>query len=182
MPVKTMLTMYDATILQEQNCNNKKQTNQCNNTMQQLSYGSSYLSLDVLVDCENAGNKKSSDLRLSSTRFRLEHLIARWDRVLKVLGQTYLHCQARFPLLVICHIMPRLKMSYMVIWLKHLYSHIYAKAETFQDEIEYWKSRAARLTLLTEQMMGNECKMTVVTLRWCQCLMIRLWCWRLWSW
>ena len=38
--------------------------------------------------------------------------------------------------------------------------------QKLQDEIEYWKSRAARLTLLTEQMMGNECKMTVVTLRY----------------
>ena len=34
-----------------------------------------------------------------------------------------------------------------------------------QDEIEYWKSRAARLTLLTEQITGQECRMTVVTLR-----------------
>ena len=62
-------------------------------------------------------------------------------------------------------------------WVMHLIRLVvlqwhcsYASTEqTFQDEIEYWKSRAARLTLLTEQMMGNECKMTVVTLRWWRC-------------
>ena len=34
-----------------------------------------------------------------------------------------------------------------------------------QDELEYWKSRAAKLTLLVEQISSNECRMTLATLR-----------------
>ena len=34
-----------------------------------------------------------------------------------------------------------------------------------QDELEYWKSRAARLTLLVEQINTLPCKMTLLTLR-----------------
>ena len=30
-----------------------------------------------------------------------------------------------------------------------------------QDELEYWKSRAAKLTLLVEQISSHECKMTL---------------------
>ena len=34
-----------------------------------------------------------------------------------------------------------------------------------QDEIEYWKGKAAHLTLLVDQMMARPTKMTLVTLR-----------------
>ena len=34
-----------------------------------------------------------------------------------------------------------------------------------QDEIEYWKGKAAHLTLLVDQMMAMPTKMTLVTLR-----------------
>ena len=43
-----------------------------------------------------------------------------------------------------------------------------------QDEIEYWKSRAARLTLLVEQMMGMPCKLTLVTLRAAKCKLLKV--------
>ena len=35
-----------------------------------------------------------------------------------------------------------------------------------QDEIEYWKGKAAHLTLLVDQMMARPTKMTLVTLRY----------------
>ena len=44
-----------------------------------------------------------------------------------------------------------------------------------QDEIEYWKSRAARLTLLVEQISSQQCKMTTVTLRAAQCKLLKAW-------
>ena len=34
-----------------------------------------------------------------------------------------------------------------------------------QDEIEYWKGKAAHLTLLVDQMIARPTKMTLVTLR-----------------
>ena len=43
-----------------------------------------------------------------------------------------------------------------------------------QDEIEYWKSKAARLTLLVEQMMGMPCKLTLVTLRAAKCKLLKV--------
>ena len=35
-----------------------------------------------------------------------------------------------------------------------------------QDEIEYWKAKAAHLTLLVDQMMAPPTKLTLVTLRY----------------
>jgi hypothetical protein len=43
-----------------------------------------------------------------------------------------------------------------------------------QDELEYWKSRAARLTLLVEQINTLPCKMTVVTLKTAQCKLVKV--------
>ena len=43
-----------------------------------------------------------------------------------------------------------------------------------QDEIEYWKSRAARLTLLVEQISSQQCKMTTVTLRAAQSKLLKV--------
>ena len=44
-----------------------------------------------------------------------------------------------------------------------------------QDEIEYWKARAARLTLLVEQLSTKPCKMTVVTLKAAKCKLLKAW-------
>ena len=44
-----------------------------------------------------------------------------------------------------------------------------------QDELEYWKARAARLTLLVEQISTKPCKMTIVTLRAAKCKLLKVW-------
>ena len=43
-----------------------------------------------------------------------------------------------------------------------------------QDELEYWKTRAARLSLLVDQISSQPCKMTVVTLKAAQCKLIKV--------
>ena len=43
-------------------------------------------------------------------------------------------------------------------------------------EIEYWKSRAAKLTLLVEQINSHPCKMTLVTLRAANCKLLKVSC------
>ena len=45
-------------------------------------------------------------------------------------------------------------------------------------EIEYWKNRAAKLTLLVEQINSHPCKMTLVTLRAANCKLLKVanWC------
>ena len=43
-----------------------------------------------------------------------------------------------------------------------------------QVEVEYWKSRAAKLTLLTEQITSLPCKMTLVTLRAGNCKLLKV--------
>lgn len=43
-----------------------------------------------------------------------------------------------------------------------------------QDELEYWKSRAARLSLLVDQISSNSCKMVLVTLKAAQCKMLKV--------
>ena len=41
-------------------------------------------------------------------------------------------------------------------------------------EIEYWKNRAAKLTLLVEQINSHPCKMTLVTLRAANCKLLKV--------
>ena len=43
-----------------------------------------------------------------------------------------------------------------------------------QDELEYWKSRAAKLTLLVDQLSSHECRMTLATLRAAQSRLLRV--------
>ena len=43
-----------------------------------------------------------------------------------------------------------------------------------QDELEYWKSRAAKLTLLVNQISSPECRMTLATLRAAQSRLLRV--------
>ena len=43
--------------------------------------------------------------------------------------------------------------------------NLYCAVQGPQDEIEYWKGKAAHLTLLVDQMMAMPTKMTLVTLR-----------------
>ena len=43
-----------------------------------------------------------------------------------------------------------------------------------QDELEYWKSRAAKLTLLVDQISSPECRMTLATLRAAQSRLLRV--------
>ena len=43
-----------------------------------------------------------------------------------------------------------------------------------QVEIEYWKARAAKLTLLVEQITSPPCKMTLVTLRAANCKLLKV--------
>ena len=40
--------------------------------------------------------------------------------------------------------------------------------------MEYWKSRAARLTLLVEQINTHSCKMTLVTLKAAQSKLLKV--------
>ena len=41
-------------------------------------------------------------------------------------------------------------------------------------EVEYWKTRAAKLTLLVEQITSLPCKMTMVTLRAAKCRLLKV--------
>ena len=43
-----------------------------------------------------------------------------------------------------------------------------------QDELEYWKCRAAKLTLLVDQMKSKECRMTLATLRAAQSRLLKV--------
>ena len=43
-----------------------------------------------------------------------------------------------------------------------------------QDELEYWKCRAAKLTLLVDQMKSQECRMTLATLRAAQSRLLKV--------
>ena len=43
-----------------------------------------------------------------------------------------------------------------------------------QVEVEYWKTRAAKLTLLVEQITSMPCKMTLVTLRAGNCKLLKV--------
>ena len=43
-----------------------------------------------------------------------------------------------------------------------------------QVEIEYWKARAAKLTLLVEQMFSLPCKMTLITLKAANCKLLKV--------
>ena len=44
-----------------------------------------------------------------------------------------------------------------------------------QDEIEYWKAKAAHLTLLVDQMLCHPTKITLVTLRAAKCKLLKAW-------
>ena len=44
-----------------------------------------------------------------------------------------------------------------------------------QDEIEYWKAKAAHLTLVVDQMLCMPTKMTLVTLRAGKCKLLKAW-------
>ena len=43
-----------------------------------------------------------------------------------------------------------------------------------QVEVEYWKTRAAKFTLLVEQITSMPCKMTLVTLRAGNCKLLKV--------
>ena len=47
-------------------------------------------------------------------------------------------------------------------------------ANVLQDEIEYWKAKAARLSLLVDQMLCNPTKITLVTLRAANCRLLKV--------
>ena len=49
-----------------------------------------------------------------------------------------------------------------------------SKSHPLQVEIEYWKNRAAKLTLLVEQINSQPCKMTLVTLRAANCKLLKV--------
>ena len=42
-------------------------------------------------------------------------------------------------------------------------------------EVEYWKSRAAKMTLLVEQINSHPCKMTLVTIKAANCKLLKIW-------
>ena len=72
--------------------------------------------------------------------------------------------------------------DYVREWMKNIYEVLLEseqlRLETDnagpQDELEYWKSRAARLSLLVDQISSMPCKMTVVTLKVAQCRLIKV--------
>ena len=43
-----------------------------------------------------------------------------------------------------------------------------------QEELEYWKSRAARLSLLVDQVSSHPCKLTLATLKCAQCKLVKV--------
>ena len=44
-----------------------------------------------------------------------------------------------------------------------------------QEELEYWKSRAARLSLLVDQVSSDPCRITVATLKAGKCKLVKVW-------
>ena len=44
-----------------------------------------------------------------------------------------------------------------------------------QEELEYWKSRAARLSLLVDQVSSDPCRITVATLKAAKCKLVKVW-------
>ena len=59
-------------------------------------------------------------------------------------------------------------------FLLHGFTDVLPKSHSLQVEIEYWKNRAAKLTLLVEQINSQPCKMTLVTLRAANCKLLKV--------
>ena len=59
-------------------------------------------------------------------------------------------------------------------FLLHGFTDVLPKSHYLQVEIEYWKNRAAKLTLLVEQINSQPCKMTLVTLRAANCKLLKV--------
>ena len=59
-------------------------------------------------------------------------------------------------------------------FLLHGFTDVLPKSHSIQVEIEYWKNRAAKLTLLVEQINSQPCKMTLVTLRAANCKLLKV--------
>ena len=72
--------------------------------------------------------------------------------------------------------------EYVRDWMKNIYEVLMEseqlRLETDnagpQEELEYWKSRAARLSLLVDQLSSHPCKLTVATLKCAQCKLIKV--------
>ena len=72
--------------------------------------------------------------------------------------------------------------EYVREWMKNIYEVLLEseqlRLETDnagpQEELEYWKSRAARLSLLVDQVSCDPCKLTVATLRVAQCKLVKV--------
>ena len=72
--------------------------------------------------------------------------------------------------------------EYVREWMKNIYEVLLEseqlRLETDnagpQEELEYWKSRAARLSLLVDQVSSDPCKLTVTTLRVAQCKLVKV--------
>ena len=72
--------------------------------------------------------------------------------------------------------------EYVRDWMKNIYEVLMEseqlRLETDnagpQEELEYWKSRAARLSLLVDQLNSHPCKLTVATLKCAQCKLIKV--------
>lgn len=50
-----------------------------------------------------------------------------------------------------------------------------------KDELEYWKARGAKLTLLVDQINTTPARMTLVTLRAAQSKILKVDCNKLWQ-
>ena len=72
--------------------------------------------------------------------------------------------------------------EYVRDWMKNIYEVLMEseqlRLETDnagpQEELEYWKSRAAKLSLLVDQLSSHPCKLTVATLKCAQCKLIKV--------
>ena len=72
--------------------------------------------------------------------------------------------------------------EYVRDWMKNIYEVLLEseqlRLETDnagpQEELEYWKSRAARLSLLVDQVSSDPCRLTVATLRVSQCKLVKV--------
>ena len=72
--------------------------------------------------------------------------------------------------------------EYVREWMKNIYEvlleseHLRLETDNAgpQEELEYWKSRAARLSLLVDQISSMPCTMTVMTLKVAQCKLVKV--------
>ena len=73
--------------------------------------------------------------------------------------------------------------EYFREWMKNIYEVLLEREQLRletdnawpQEELEYWKSRAARLSLLVDQGSSEPCRITLATLKAGKCKLVKVW-------